>query len=72
MLLLPLVAVGPGADAYLVTFCVRQDPERPGEGIVDKPATGGQGGAHPGLGLLVGHRDIEVHPVRCRRGASIC
>jgi hypothetical protein len=32
-------------------------------GVIDEPAAGGQGGAHPGLGLVVGHRDVEVDPV---------
>src|SRR5512146_1903670 len=71
-LVLPLVAVGPGADAYLVAFRVRQGPERPGEGIIDEPAAGGQGGTHPGLCLVVGHRDVEMDPVSlCPRAVHL-
>jgi hypothetical protein len=72
VLLLPFVAVGPGADACLVALCVGQHPEGPGERIVHEASADGQGGAHPGLGLVMSHREVKMHPVALRPGASIC
>src|SRR6185437_15159094 len=61
-----LVTVGPGADAGLVALRVGQHPERPCEGVIDQPSAGRQGGADPGRGLVVGHRDVQVDPVPLR------
>src|SRR6516165_9048644 len=65
-------SAGPGADAYLIALGIGEYPERRGKGVVDQPAARGHGGAHPGLGLVVGHRDVEVHPVALRaRGVHL-
>jgi hypothetical protein len=40
--------------------------------MTDQPPTGRERGRDPGLGLVVGHPDVEMDPVALGTGASIC
>jgi hypothetical protein len=60
------VSSEPGGDAGLVALGVSEDPPLRCVRVGDEPATGGQGGGHPRLSLLVGDRDIEVLAVALR------
>src|SRR4051812_10972285 len=50
-----LLAVLPRADTDLISFDVRQDPERAGGGIADQHPARIQCRPYPGLGLVVRH-----------------